>query len=124
TAVIRDTTGFALVAQSDDHGHSFTPAMPSNLPMVNSKPFAGTLSSGQRYVIFNMPPDRNRLLISVSEPGKTQVRRVWTLIAGTPAALRPTMDALGEGHGAHAWAYPEAIEHDGTLHVVFSHNKR
>ena len=124
-AVTRNRDGFALASLSEDHGRSFTPARPSNLPMTAAKPFAGQLSTGQYYVIFNNPPpSRNRLLLAVGEPGTTQLARVWTLIEGRPEALRARMDAMGERGLVQAWAYPEAVEHEGVLYVVFSHNKR
>ena len=41
----------ALVAVSDDVGRTWTPSQPSNLPMAASKPCAGVLSNGQRYLV-------------------------------------------------------------------------
>ena len=40
----------ALVAVSEDYGRTWTPSQPSNLPMTTSKPCAGTLSTGQRFL--------------------------------------------------------------------------
>ncbi len=45
----------ALMATSDDYGRTWTPSTPSNLPMATSKPYAGTLSTGQRF-----PQDNQR----------------------------------------------------------------
>ena len=41
----------ALVSFSEDFGRTWTPTRPSNLPMATSKPYAGTLSTGQRYLV-------------------------------------------------------------------------
>jgi hypothetical protein len=40
----------ALVSTSADSGRTWTPSTPSNLPMATSKPYAGMLSTGQRYL--------------------------------------------------------------------------
>ena len=41
----------ALVAKSEDYGHTWTDYVLSNLPMVRSKNYSGTLSTGQPYFI-------------------------------------------------------------------------
>jgi hypothetical protein len=135
TAVSRNDKSVqrALVALSTDYGETFGAAVAGDFPMSDSQPFAGTLSTGQRYLIFNGFPDRygagtrNRsdLLIAVSKPGEaTPLRWVWRIVDGFPpgfAAQFPDHRSLPE---QQAWAYPEAAEHDGALHVVFSHNKK
>ena len=40
----------ALVSTSADSGRTWTPSTPSNLPMATSKPYAGMLTTGQRYL--------------------------------------------------------------------------
>ena len=47
----------ALVAASDGFGRNWTPSQPSNLPMATSKPYTGTLSTGQRYLICTTTAD-------------------------------------------------------------------
>ncbi len=124
---IKNGTLTALLAESRDFGESFGPVRPSNLPMQNSKPFSGTLSTGQRYAIFNAAegPRRNALLIAVTKPGELlPFRKVWKIIEGSPAEIAPVLQRLGETQPKHEWAYPEAVEKDGMLHVVFSQNKR
>ena len=63
----------ALVSTSEDHGRTWTPAAASNLPMATSKPYAGTLSTGQRYLVCTTTADtggkRSPLTIAVSKPG-------------------------------------------------------
>jgi hypothetical protein len=95
--------------------------------MINSKPFSGTLSTGQHYVIFSPSEGarRNTLLIGVTNPGELlPLRRVWKLIEGTPVELKDQLISLGQPNETHQWAYPEAIEIKGTLYVTFSQDKR
>ena len=121
--------------------------------MARSKPFGGTLSTGQHYLIYNARitglPRRNALLIAVTRPNElTPLRKVWKIIEGNQAELLPELKRIGEkvevnekSHpeatkelpGAelpaskaeiHEWAYPEAVEKDGVLYVVFSQDKR
>lgn len=110
----------ALVATSDDHGRTWTPSRPSNLPMVTSKPYAGTLSTGQRYLVATTTADSGKrrapLTIAVSKPGGTTFSRVFT--------IRPALfpGGPGESHERASLAYPYAIEHDGHLYVGYSNN--
>jgi hypothetical protein len=121
----------ASVAVSYDGGRNFGPTEPSDLPSIDSKLFAGTLSTGHHYVIFNATDreglsgelPRHRLLIGVMAPGEiTPFARIFTVIEDAPASLN--LASIGEKAPLHAWAYPEAIELDGELHITFSMNKR
>ncbi len=123
----------ALVAISHDYGENFGPVGPSNLDLVDSKLFSGTLSCGHHYIIFNatdrkgLPGElvRHRLLLGVMAPGAVgPLQRVFTIVEDTPAEIASALADLGESKSIHAWAYPEAVESDGKLHVVFSMNKR
>lgn len=108
------TLGVALVAHSQDGGESWSEAQLSNLPMTRSKPFADTLSTGQRVVISNTPPGRAMLTIAVSRPGASQLCRIWRLQQGAS----PTRFLRNP-----QWAYPAAVEHDGALYVTYSVSK-
>lgn len=123
----------ALVAVSHDFGETFSAAAPADFPMSDGKPFAGTLSTGERYLIFNGYPDRNRdgtrnrsdLLIAVTKPGEaTPLRKAWRIISDLPPEAKAVSPNEAARPEQQAWAYPEAVEHDGTLYVVFSHNKK
>jgi len=48
--------------------------------------------------------------------------RILTVIEDAPPEL--DLAAIGEPGLLHAWAYPEAVEHDDELHIAFSMNKR
>jgi hypothetical protein len=63
--------------------------------------------------------------IAVTEPGALHpFARVWRLVGGHPSALPADLAEIAGNAPAHEWAYPEAVEHDGRLHVVFSLDKR
>jgi hypothetical protein len=116
----------ALAAVSRDGGRTFTELLPTALPMEESKPFAGRLSDGRSYLIWNHGRERrNELWIAVTAPGQLYpFERVWRLVGGHASALPDGLAAIGETGAAYHWAYPEAVERDGTLYVVFSLNKR
>ncbi|MCL4202268.1 MAG: exo-alpha-sialidase [Pirellulaceae bacterium] len=110
----------ALVATSDDFGRTWTPSRPGNLPMVTSKPYTGTLSTGQHYLIATTTADSGRrrspLTIAVSRPGQRELSRVFVI----RHALFP--EGPGESHERAALAYPYAVEHGGRLYVGYSNS--
>jgi hypothetical protein len=109
----------ALVSVSDDYGRSWSLIRESNLPMAASKPYAGVLSTGQRYLIATTTADsgnsRRPLTIAVSRPGQKQFSTIYHI-----------RDAVHDGPGESGpnvrLSYPYAIEHDGNLHVVYSND--
>jgi hypothetical protein len=112
----------ALLSVSEDFGRTWTPTAPSNLPMETSKPSAGTLSTGQRFLVCTTTADttggfkRSPLTIAVSKPGETAFSKVFVIRhAGFPAGP-------GESHPKAALAYPYAVEHDGKLYVGYSNS--
>ncbi len=118
----------ALVSLSTDFAEHFSPLVESNLPMAQSKPFGGTLSNGRHYLIYNNAPDspyRNTLVVAVTGTNELYpFRKVFKVVEGLPATMKPELETIGETSETNAWAYPEAVEKDGILYVVFSMNKR
>lgn len=110
----------ALVAVSRDHGRTWSPSRPSNLPMATSKPAAGVLSTGQRYLVCTTTADsggrRSPLTIAVSRPGENVFSRAYVI----RHALNPGQP--GESHERAALSYPCATEHGGKLYVGYSNN--
>jgi hypothetical protein len=110
----------ALAARSTDHGRTWTPSAESNLPMVTSKPAAGLLSNGQRYLVCTTAADttksRSPLTIAVSKPGETLFSKVFVI----RHALNPGQP--GESHERASLSYPCATEHEGKLYVGYSNN--
>lgn len=110
----------ALVAVSEDYGRTWTPSQRSNLPMTTSKPCAGTLSTGQRFLICSTSADggkrRSPLTIAVSKPGEETLSKVFVIRhAEFPAGP-------GESHLKAALSYPCGIEHGGKLYVGYSNS--
>ena len=117
TAVIRGRTGRALVSTSDNSGKTWTPAGDSNYPMVAAKPYAGVLSTKQRYLITNMT-NRNTLVIAVGKPNAKTLCRIWRIRHGR--SRQPLYPGKAK---SPQWSYPHAHEHDGKLYVVYSMGK-
>ena len=73
----------ALISTSDDYGRTWSITLPSNLPMATSKPYAGTLSTGQRYLVCTTTADtggkRSPLTIAVSKPGESVFSKVFVI---------------------------------------------
>ncbi|MCA9077536.1 MAG: exo-alpha-sialidase [Planctomycetaceae bacterium] len=110
----------ALVATSSDHGRTWSPSRVSNLPMTTSKPAAGVLSNGQRYLICTTARDngnkRSPLTIAVSKPGENQFSKVFV--------IRRSMNPghIGESAKELRLSYPYAVEHDGKLYIGYSND--
>ncbi len=110
----------ALTATSEDFGRTWSEMRPGGLPMTTSKPIAGTLSTGQRYLVSTTTADsgkrRSPLTIALSRPGETLFSKVFVIrhaeFPGGP----------GESHPKSALSYPYAIEHEGKLYVGYSNS--
>jgi len=106
----------ALVSVSRDFGRTWDLMRESNLPMATSKPYAGVLSTGQRYLIGNTTAGcghrRDPLTIAVTRPGEKRFSKVWVIRRGQQAGFD---DPPGT-----KLAYPYAAEYDGKLCVVYS----
>ncbi|WP_161604652.1 FAD-dependent oxidoreductase [Roseiconus nitratireducens] len=109
----------ALMSKSHNFGRTWTTMRETNLPMAASKPDAGVLSTGQRYLIGNTTRDnRNRrrpLTIAVSDSTSKQLSRVYRIRDAVHAGP-------GESDPTAALSYPSAVEHEGKLYVAFSNN--
>lgn len=110
----------ALTATSEDYGRTWSLMRPSNLPMATSKPYAGVLSTGQRYLVCSTSADggsrRAPLTLAVSRPGETQFSKVFVI----RHAVFP--EGPGESHARVSLSYPYAVEHNGHLYVGYSNN--
>jgi len=109
----------ALGAISEDGGRSWSRSRISNLPMATSKPAAGVLRNGQRYLVCTTAADnggrRSPLTIAVSRPDENQFSKVFVI-------RRSRHDGGGESAPRLSLSYPCAVEHDGKLYVGFSNN--
>lgn len=109
----------ALISRSTDYGRTWSTMAESNLPMTTSKPAAGMLSTGQRYLVCttaaNNGGKRYPLTIAVSEPGSPVLSKVFII-------RHAEHDGEGESNPSAALSYPCATEHEGKLYVGFSNN--
>jgi len=107
---------WAYVSTSDDYGQTWSQTQRSNLPMVATKPYAGTLSTGQDYLISTTTADsgnnRRPLTIAVTDPGGGEFKEIYRI----RNAVRPGETATTSAD----LAYPYAVEEDGNLYVVYS----
>ena len=87
-------------------------SLPSNLPMTTSKPYAGTLSTGQHYLIGTTTAEsgkrRSPLTIAVTRLGESVFSKVFVIrprgSSGRAGRISSQRSAL---------SYPYAIEHAG-----------
>jgi hypothetical protein len=109
----------AHVRVSEDCGRTWTPAAPSNLPMTTSKPYAGILSTGQRYLVCTTTADtgesRSPLTIAMSKPGESAFSKVFLI------RRSEFPDGLGVSAPNVDFSYPYAVEHDGKLYIGYTH---
>ena len=114
------TSASALTAVSNDYGHTWSSSSISDLPMTTSKPCAGTLSTGQPYLICTTTADsgyrRSPLTIAVGRPGEMSFRHVYVI----RHAEFPT--GPGESTQNASLSYPYAVEHQGKLYVGYSNS--
>ena len=109
----------ALLSVSEDCGRTWTPTAPSNLPMATSKPYAGMLSTGQRYLVCTTTADtggaRSPLTIAVSKAGASVLSKVFLI----------RHSVFPEGPGVSApkadFSYPYAVEFEGKLYIGYTH---
>lgn len=110
----------ALVATSKDFGETWTQSVPSNMPMATSKPYAGILSNGQRFLVCtssaNSGGRRSPLTIAVSNPGEADFTRIYK--------IRDAVHAGGtvDSHPRAKLSYPYVIEQDGMVYVGYSNS--
>jgi hypothetical protein len=115
-AITRNNTGaMPFVFASHDYGCTWSAVKDHAFTASTSKLYAGHLSTGQRYLVFNQPKEgekgfnsRETLVIGVSRPGETALTKTWC-VQNHSTPDRPT-----------ASHYPCAIEHEGRLFVLYT----
>lgn len=107
-----DNRRVPLLYRSDDCGEHWTQAIAHDLPLSDSKIYAGDLSDGRHYLIANLYPGRSRLAVFFSAPGKPYFDRGVLLQNGVSEDF-PVCDGS-------QWSYPVAWEQDGYLYVIYS----
>ena len=109
--------GFLFHSISLDDGVTFTTPSQTNYPDTPGKSYTGRLSSGEYYLINNPGKTRDPLAITFSHDG-------WTF--SNAALLRykaPELRYPGSAKNSRTFQYPHAIEHEGSLWVIYATNK-
>ena len=109
-----------LTSESIDGGETWSPLTESNFPIAHSKLYAGVLSCGLKYLVFNMRngiqngESRDTLAIAV---GRESFDRVYLIRRGFTHKPRWWFQ--------NEWCYPYAYEDETsrTLHVVYALDK-
>lgn len=112
-AIVRGGNG-ALVSESYDNGISWSGLEKSNFPISDSKMYAGTLSNGSNYLVFNAKSEKHRETLCVAT-GRELFDKVYVIRHGFEKP--PSFWSMNE------WCYPYAYEADGNLYVVYAKNK-
>lgn len=110
-----NTSAVPFVFTSHDYGRTWSEVKDHAFAASTSKLYAGHLSTGQRYLVFNQPKEgekgfnsRESLVIGVSRPGETALAKTWC-VQNHSMPDRPS-----------ASHYPSAIEHEGRLFVLYT----
>ena len=111
--------------ESKDFGRTWTEIRESNLPMAASKPYAGILSTGQRYLVCTTTADsanrRSPLTIAVSRPRESVFSRIYRIRDAAVAVPGSSVPRI-ESHPQCRLSYPYAAEYDGKLYVIYSND--
>ncbi len=110
-----DNSNLPILFVSNDYGESWSKPKCHNIPFSNSKIYAGTLSNNRNYVIGNIYPGRNKLMIFLSQPNKLYFDSCYILQNGYSESL---------GYGDKQWSYPCAYEFNENLYVIYSVDNR
>ena len=110
TAFTRNDEGPSCVFISEDYGLTWSAPYENAMNVGNSKIFAGKLSNGKRYIVYNVDHGyfiRDELVIAVGEPEGDGFGKVYRLFNGDDAELKR----------GRTWFYPCAYEDQGYLYV-------
>lgn len=111
TAFVRNDEGPSYIFISKDFGETWSAPYYNPMSIGNSKIFAGELSNGKKYIVYNEERGyfvRTLLVIAVAEPGSTQFSKVYKVFEDDAAEL-------GRGH---IWFYPCTYEYNGNLYIA------
>lgn len=109
-AFVRNDEGSSYVFESPDFGERWSGPFINPMPIGNSKIFAGELSNGKKYLIYNEERgyfNRTLLVIATADAGSGKYSRVYKILE----------DENGELGRGSIWFYPCAYEADGCLYV-------
>lgn len=106
------------LAESADEGTTWTEPVPTDMPDATSKCHAGRLSNGLYYLIFNPNPSGLRIPLALA---LSHDSRAFTHLAILRDELtEPRLPGRFKGPG---YQYPNSLELDGVLYIIYSVNK-
>ncbi len=114
-AFIRSASSKMAVSQSFDNGETWTSFTLSDFNIADSKVYGGTLSTGSKYIVYNLG-SRATMMISVGE-------KDGSYGFTTSYILKNVFDSKPVYWASNEWSYPYAYEADGNLYVVYAKNK-
>ena len=114
-AFIRTNSGKVAVSESLDYGKSWSSLILSDLDIANSKVYGGVLSTGSKYLIYNLG-SRATMMIAVGDTDGSYGFNSMYLIRNGYVTEPNFLNN-------RQWAYPYAVEEDGYLYVVYSEHK-
>ena len=105
-----------LTSESTDGGETWSPLTESNFPIAHSKLYAGVLSNGLKYLVFNMRNGESRDTLAVAV-GRESFGRVYLIRRGFTKKPRWWFQ--------NEWCYPYAYEdiENGSLYVAYALDK-
>ncbi len=105
-----------LTSESTDGGETWSPLTESNFPIAHSKLYAGVLSNGLKYLVFNMRNGESRDTLAVAV-GCESFDRVHLIRRGFTKKPRWWFQ--------NEWCYPYAYEdiENGSLYVAYALDK-
>jgi hypothetical protein len=111
TAYIRNDEGPSYVFNSYDYAENWQIPRINPMHIGNSKIFAGKLSDGRKYIIYNEERGyfvRTLLVIAVADAGSSFYNRVYKI-------FNDYEPQIGRGK---TWFYPSAYESDSILYIA------
>lgn len=109
-AFVRNDEGPSYIFESMDYGEHWSGPYINPMSVGNSKLYAGQLSNGKKYLIYNEDRGyfmRTMLVIAVADAGNDQYSRVYKVLEDEDQQLQR----------GSIWFYPCAYEDNGYLYV-------
>lgn len=114
-AFIRTNSGKVAVSESTDYGKTWSSLILSDFDIANSKVYGGVLSTGSKYLIYNLG-SRATMMIAIGDTDGSYGFNSMYLIRNGYVTEPNFLNN-------RQWAYPYAVEENGYLYVVYSEHK-
>ncbi len=105
-----DNRNVPILYISNDQGETWSKPIAHNIPLLSSKIYSGTLSSGRNYVIGNINKGREQLAIFFTEPNCMKFDKGILLQNSYSEEFK----------FGYNWHYPIACEADDKLYIIYT----